>query len=94
MLESSSEKEHLKITKSFIAGGIAGAVNKTFIAPVDRVKYLFVVYQQLIKTSGRHFTYRQFADDFKCIAKTHGVRNLWRGNSMNICRMFPYSAIV
>ena len=38
-----AEQEHLKITKSFISGGIAGALNKTFIAPVERVKYLFVV---------------------------------------------------
>jgi hypothetical protein len=37
------EQENFKIVKSFISGGIAGALNKTFIAPVERVKYLFVV---------------------------------------------------
>jgi hypothetical protein len=46
MGEDKQEKEHLKITKSFISGGIAGALNKTFIAPVERVKYLFVVASQ------------------------------------------------
>jgi len=39
-----NEEEHHKIAKSFISGGIAGALNKTFIAPVERVKYLFVVH--------------------------------------------------
>lgn len=43
------DKEHLKITKSFISGGIAGALNKTFIAPVERVKYLFVVVHSLAR---------------------------------------------
>jgi hypothetical protein len=33
MIEN-TEQEHFKITKSFISGGIAGALNKTFIAPV------------------------------------------------------------
>lgn len=32
--DSSTDKENMKITKSFISGGIAGALNKTFIAPV------------------------------------------------------------
>lgn len=36
-------KETHKILKSFISGGIAGSLNKTIIAPVERVKYLFVV---------------------------------------------------
>lgn len=32
--DNTNDKENLKITKSFISGGIAGAVNKTLIAPV------------------------------------------------------------
>lgn len=36
-------QESHKILKSFISGGIAGSLNKTIIAPVERVKYLFVV---------------------------------------------------
>lgn len=47
--DSNTEKEQLKITKSFISGGIAGALNKTFIAPVERVKYLFVVVRLLAR---------------------------------------------
>ena len=28
------------------------------------------------------------------IVREHGILNLWRGNLMNIARIFPYSAIV
>ena len=40
---TSPEKEQYKILKSFLSGGFAGALNKTFIAPVERIKYLYVV---------------------------------------------------
>lgn len=33
-MKADTDKENMKITKSFISGGIAGALNKTFIAPV------------------------------------------------------------
>lgn len=80
---------------SFISGGVAGVVAKTIIAPIERVKFLFIVHSQLFsKTSHRQFTYRQFFSDFKHIANKHGVLNLWRGNLMNIARVFPNSAVV
>ena len=42
-MRHSKEIEEHKILKSFISGGVAGSLNKTLIAPVERVKYLFVV---------------------------------------------------
>ncbi len=84
-----------KTLKSFISGGIAGVVSKTIIAPIERVKYLFIVYYPLSrKTSNRVFTYRLFFSDFKHIVKTHGILNLWRGNLLNVARVFPHAAIV
>lgn len=32
-----------QIVKSFISGGIAGVVSKTMAAPIERVKYLYLV---------------------------------------------------
>ena len=46
------------------------------------------------QTSNRVFSYRLFVDDFAYIVRKHGFRNLWRGNLMNIYRMFPHAAIV
>lgn len=37
------DKKQSKILFSFISGGIAGACSKTLIAPIERVKYLFIV---------------------------------------------------
>lgn len=38
-----SGKSLSKTVKSFVSGGIAGVVSKTIIAPIERVKYLFIV---------------------------------------------------
>lgn len=32
-----------QLGKSFLSGGIAGMISKTFIAPVERIKFLYVV---------------------------------------------------
>ncbi len=95
-MKDHEQGKHLsKTIKSFISGGVAGVVSKTIIAPIERVKYLFIV-RKLIsrKTSNRVFTYQLFISDFKHIVKTHGVLNLWRGNLLNVARIFPHAAIV
>lgn len=33
-----------QVAKSFISGGIAGVVSKTIAAPLERVKYLYLVH--------------------------------------------------
>lgn len=80
---------------SFISGGVAGVVAKTIIAPIERVKFLFIVSLGLLRqTSNRKFTYGLFISDLKHIVTRHGITNLWRGNLMNIARVFPNAAIV
>ena len=90
-----NKEGHVKTISSFLSGGLAGVVAKSMIAPIERVKFLFIV-SHLIprKTSNRKFTYELFRADLKTIVKTHGVFNLWRGNIMNVARVFPTAAIV
>lgn len=38
-----SEGHHFKSVSSFVSGGMAGVVAKTIIAPIERVKFLFIV---------------------------------------------------
>ena len=33
----------MRTLKSFISGGVAGVISKSLIAPIERVKYLFIV---------------------------------------------------
>ena len=70
-------------------------VSKTMIAPIERVKYLFVVYHVVDReTRNRKFTYRLYLADLTSIVQKHGILNLWRGNLMNVARIFPHAAIV
>lgn len=41
--ESKESTTRYKILKSFVSGGIAGMCSKTLVAPIERVKYLFIV---------------------------------------------------
>lgn len=59
------------------------------------MKYLFIVLLSIPrKTSNRAFTYQLFYSDFLHIVRKHGILNLWRGNLLNVARIFPHAAIV
>ncbi|KII88095.1 hypothetical protein PLICRDRAFT_53957 [Plicaturopsis crispa FD-325 SS-3] len=79
------------ISRSGLAGGIAGCVAKTVVAPLDRVKILF-------QASNPEF--RKYAGTwtgaFKAgsqIYRENGVRGLLQGHSATLLRIFPYAAI-
>jgi len=48
-------------------------VGKTVIAPLDRIKLFFVVWD-------RQFKYIEMVKDFRFIIDNYGFWNLWRGN--------------
>jgi hypothetical protein len=83
-----------QILKSFISGGVAGMVSKSMIAPIERVKILYLVQCITIKTRSVEFRYLSALRDLMFIVRTHGVLNLWRGNLMSVLRIFPHAAIV
>ncbi|KAI8980015.1 mitochondrial carrier [Trametes punicea] len=79
------------IVRSGFAGGIAGCVAKTVVAPLDRVKILFQAsnpdYQKYAGTwSG---TLRAISQ----IYRENGIRGLLQGHSATLLRIFPYAAI-
>ena len=78
---------------SFFAGGIAGIISKTLVAPIDRIKIFYLVYL-IYKVSSKKFSYKNFFNDFKFIYNQEGVIYFWRGNIPSILRAFPYSGIV
>lgn len=78
---------HNKILTSFIAGGFAGAIAKTTIAPLDRTKINF-------QTSNiMRFSFKKAIQFLVKTYKTEGVLALWRGNSATMVRIVPYAAI-
>jgi hypothetical protein len=72
--------------RNIIAGGMAGIVAKTVIAPLNRIKILFQV-------SSSEFRIKGVALVAKAIATQEGYGSLWKGNTATLIRVFPYSGI-
>jgi solute carrier family 25 protein 42 len=81
------ESRKLTAFESMFAGGVAGALSKTCIAPGDRVKILFQVDSQ------KHFTLRRALERAIQIVKEEGPCGLWRGNGAMMIRVIPYASI-
>lgn len=73
--------------ESFISGGIAGVAAKTAVAPLERVKLIYMV-------SKESFTYSKGLSTLLQIYKEGGFFSLWRGNALTALRIFFYSSVV
>lgn len=75
----------------FLAGGLAGAVARTATAPLDRIKLLFQV--QVVASSGTAAnSYTGVSHAALKIIQEEGFLAFWKGNGVNIVRIFPYAA--
>ncbi|KAG8213357.1 mitochondrial carrier domain-containing protein [Butyriboletus roseoflavus] len=79
------------VLRSGLAGGLAGCVAKTVVAPLDRVKILF-------QASNPDF--QKYAGSWNgafraglAIYGEAGARGLFQGHSATLLRIFPYAAI-
>eukprot|EP00808_Paulinella_micropora_P012412 g1132.t1 len=80
----------LKRTVNQLAcGGLAGAIARTSVAPMDRVKILLQT-QHLVHLGQKKYT--GIFQTMQVIIKEEGVAKLWRGNGVNVIRVVPYSA--
>ncbi|XP_014207459.1 ADP,ATP carrier protein 2 [Copidosoma floridanum] len=78
--------------KDFIAGGVAAAISKTAVAPIERVKLLLQV-QHISKQIAEDQRYKGMVDCFVRIPKEQGFLSFWRGNFANVIRYFPTQAL-
>jgi solute carrier family 25 (adenine nucleotide translocator) protein 4/5/6/31 len=78
--------------KDFIAGGVAAAISKTSVAPIERVKLLLQV-QHASKQMAKEQQYKGMVDCFVRIPKEQGFLSFWRGNLANVIRYFPTQAL-
>jgi hypothetical protein len=79
--------EYVKVIKHLTAGGIAGAVSRTSVSPLERMKILFQVQGPGMAS------YQGIIPSFLKITREEGVRGYFKGNGTNIIRIVPYSAI-
>ena len=84
--EGSSGPGVLAVCKSLFAGGVAGGVSRTAVAPLERLKIL----QQVAGSSTA--VYNGVWGGLGHIWKTEGVRGMFKGNGANCIRIVPNSA--
>ena len=75
----------MSFAQDFIAGGIAAAVSKTAVAPIERVKLLLQV-QHASKQIAKENQYKGIVDVLVRIPKEQGFTAFWRGNLANVIR--------
>ncbi|XP_021052087.1 calcium-binding mitochondrial carrier protein SCaMC-1-like isoform X2 [Mus pahari] len=72
--------------KRLVAAGIASAITRTCTAPLDRLKVMMQVQSSKMNKMG-------LVHLFKQMVKEGGFFSLWRGNSVNIFKIAPETAI-
>lgn len=75
-------------TAAFCAGGVAGAVSRTVVSPLERLK---ILYQ--IQDAGRSEYKMSIAKALRKMYRDEGWRGFMRGNGTNCVRIVPYSAV-
>lgn len=71
-----------------MAGGVAGAVSRTVVSPLERLKILFQ-----IQSAGREDYKMSVGKALGKMWREEGWKGLMRGNGTNCIRIVPYSAV-
>ncbi|KAJ5866469.1 hypothetical protein N7534_001022 [Penicillium rubens] len=77
------------VVAAFMAGGVAGAVSRTIVSPLERLKILLQV-QSVGRTEYRLSIWKALVK----MGREEGWRGFMRGNGTNCIRIIPYSAFV
>lgn len=72
--------------RELIAGGAAGAVAKTSVAPLERIKILFQTRTDEFRSLGVY-------NSLKKVLNHEGVHGLYKGNGASVLRIVPYAAL-
>jgi solute carrier family 25 (adenine nucleotide translocator) protein 4/5/6/31 len=87
------EKSAASFMLDLAAGGTAGALSKTVVAPIERVKLLLQTQDSNPRIkSGEIPRYKGIGDCFVRVTREQGFASFWRGNMANVVRYFPTQA--
>merc|ERR1711879_1061693 len=79
-----------QFASDLLIGGISGAVAKTLMSPIERVKILMQTQDSNPKIiSGEEKRYSGLGDCFKRVHAEQGMKAFWRGNLVNCLRYAP-----
>ncbi|KAF4592188.1 hypothetical protein GQ602_002487 [Ophiocordyceps camponoti-floridani] len=76
------------VAAAFCAGGVAGAVSRTVVSPLERLKILMQ-----IQSAGREAYKLSVGQALGKMWREEGWRGFMRGNGTNCIRIVPYSAV-
>jgi solute carrier family 25 phosphate transporter 23/24/25/41 len=76
------------VVAAFCAGGVAGAVSRTVVSPLERLKILYQV-----QSVGREEYKLSVGKGLMKMWREEGWRGFMRGNGTNCIRIVPYSAV-
>ncbi|EFQ98897.1 solute carrier family 25 member 42 [Nannizzia gypsea CBS 118893] len=76
------------VVAAFIGGGVAGAVSRTIVSPLERLKILLQV-----QSVGREEYKLSIGKGLAKMWREEGWRGFMRGNGTNCIRIVPYSAV-
>lgn len=76
------------VVAAFCAGGVAGAVSRTVVSPLERLKILMQV-----QSAGRDAYRLSIGQALAKMWREEGWRGFMRGNGTNCIRIVPYSAV-
>jgi solute carrier family 25 (adenine nucleotide translocator) protein 4/5/6/31 len=79
-------------SKDLLVGGVAAAISKTAVAPIERVKLILQVQHASTQITESQ-RYKGIIDCFVRIPREQGFFSLWRGNFANVLRYFPTQAL-
>ncbi|BBN01669.1 solute carrier family 25 (mitochondrial phosphate transporter), member 23/24/25/41 [Marchantia polymorpha subsp. ruderalis] len=77
----------LTICKSLLAGGVAGGVSRSAVAPLERLKILLQV------QNAYNPKYSGMVQGLRSIWATEGLAGFFKGNGTNCARIIPNSAV-
>ena len=76
---------------NFFLGGISATIAKTSVAPTERVK--LILQTQSSKGSLMTKRYSGITDCLKNVVENEGFKSLWKGNGINVIKIFPMNAL-
>lgn len=88
MLRQTKNKLAEPVIAAFMAGGVAGAVSRTIVSPLERLKILLQ-----IQSVGREEYKLSIWRALVKMGREEGWRGFMRGNGTNCIRIIPYSAV-
>lgn len=80
----------VKQLKHLVAGGVAGAVSRTCVSPLERMK---ILYQVQVERHQEHRRFRGILPSLVQIGREEGLRGYFKGNGTNVVRIMPYLAV-